>query len=238
MSDCMILRRGGGGQGFDPNGAVLKVVTSTGCTVAVTNATAGYSKTHQQADGYPRSNNEDVTEHFFSIPASAFGTLRVVATNTYGDNTKDIAVNTAGKVYEALVSAPNILLNSEFGKQDGFSITASSGSATYDSDYKTYTLSASTVSGDFFHFSKAYDVLPYSRIRITSRQNSTTNTPVYSIYAKNKDGGYVFTDDLPHSTLDSTSSIALTDKDKTPFTFGFRKSQYNFKLIISEIVLE
>ena len=137
MSDCMIIRRGGGGQGFDPNGAVLKVVTSTGCTVAVTNATAGYSKTHQQADGYPRSNDADVTEHFFSIPASAFGTLTVVATNTYGDNTKTITVDTAGKVYELLCGGLNIILNSTFGLQEGYSWKNIGSAATrYNETYK------------------------------------------------------------------------------------------------------
>jgi hypothetical protein len=133
----MIIRRGGGGQGFDPNGAVLKVVTSTGCTVAVTNATAGYSKTHQQADGYPRSNDADVTEHFFSIPASAFGTLTVVATNTYGTNTKTITVNTAGKVYELLCGGLNIILNSTFGLQEGYSWKNLGAAATrYNETYK------------------------------------------------------------------------------------------------------
>jgi len=119
MSDAYIIRRGGGGgEGFDPNGAVLKVVTSTNCTVLVTGT--GYSKTHQQADGFPRSGDANVTEHFFSIPASAFGAIAVKATNAYGDNTKTLTVNTAGKVYEVLVSAPNIILNSTFGLQSGF----------------------------------------------------------------------------------------------------------------------
>lgn len=120
MSDCMIIRRGGGGQGFDPNGAVLKVVTSTGCTVAVTNSSAGYSKTHQQANGYPRSNDANVTEHFFSIPASAFGTLTVVSTNTYGNNTKSLTVDTAGKVYELYCGGTNIILDGTFGLQSGY----------------------------------------------------------------------------------------------------------------------
>ena len=60
MSDAYIIRRGGGGgEGFDPNDAVLKVVTSTNCTVLVTGT--GYSKTHQQADGFPRSGDANVT---------------------------------------------------------------------------------------------------------------------------------------------------------------------------------
>ena len=98
MSDAYIVRRGKiiqGGGGFDPNGAILKVVTSTGCTVAVTGT--GYSQTQQDGDGFPRSDDANVTEHFFSIPASAFGTITVKSTNTYGDNTKTVSVNTAGR---------------------------------------------------------------------------------------------------------------------------------------------
>lgn len=106
------------GEGFDANGAVLKVVTSTNCTILVTGT--GYSKTHQQAGGFPRSSDANVTEHFFSIPASAFGTITVKATNTYGNNTKTITVNTAGKVYELYCGGINIILNSTFGLQEGF----------------------------------------------------------------------------------------------------------------------
>ena len=137
MSDAYIIRRGGGGgEGFDPNDAVLKVVTSTNCTVLVTGT--GYSKTHQQADGFPRSGDANVTEHFFSIPASAFGTITVKATNTYGDNTKTITVDTAGKVYELLCGGINIILDSTFGLQSGYTFPYGLGLA-YDSRTKRIT---------------------------------------------------------------------------------------------------
>lgn len=124
------------GEGFDPNGAVLKVITSTNCTILVTGT--GYSKTHQQADGFPRSSNANVTEHFFSIPASAFGTITVKATNTYGDNTKTITVDTAGNVYELLCGGINIILNSTFGLQSGYTFPYGLGLA-YDSRTKRIT---------------------------------------------------------------------------------------------------
>ena len=240
MSDAYIVRRGGGGgEGFDPNGAVLKVVTSTGCAIAVTNVTAGYSKTHQQADGYPRSNNADMTEHFFSIPAGAFGTLTVVATNTYGNNTKTVTVNTAGKVYEVLLSAPNILLNSEFGKQDSFVFQAPTGTfAIYDSDYKIYTLKADGSVADFLT-SKSYDVSLYSKIRVTYRQSITSSRLLYLIYFIDKDGERFDSEWLSNSSSYVTESITLRNKEKTPFTFDIRKSDVvNVNLIFSEIVLE
>lgn len=163
MSDAYIVRRGGGGEGFDPNGAVLKVVTSTNCTVLVTGT--GYSKTHQQADGFPRSGDANVTEHFFSIPASAFGTITVKATNTYGDNTKTITVNTAGKVYELLCGGINIILNSTFGLQEGFlnklDVTGGKYSARYKkiqkfSGYDTFSATITDI-----------PVGPYGTLRIS-----------------------------------------------------------------------
>ena len=174
MSDAYIVRRGGGGgEGFDPNGAVLKVVTSTNCTVLVTGT--GYSKTHQQADGFPRSGDANVTEHFFSIPASAFGTITVKATNTYGDNTKTITVNTAGKVYEILVSAPNIILNSTFGLQDGFLSKLHLTYGEYSERGKSIRRTSSSigVTGNISDI----PVGPYSTLQITaSRHESKTST--------------------------------------------------------------
>jgi len=121
MSEGMIIRRGGGGGGFDPTGAILKVVTSAGCTVNVSGTS--YSRTQTDADGFPRSDDANVVEHFFSIPSTAFGTITVTASKVYSGETltatKTATVNTAGKVYEVLIAAPNILLNSTFGLQSG-----------------------------------------------------------------------------------------------------------------------
>lgn len=169
MSDAYIVRRGGGGEGFDPNGAVLKVITSTGCTVLVTGT--GYSKTHQQADGYPRSNNADVTEHFFSIPASAFGTITVKATNTYGDNTKTITVNTAGKVYEVLCAGLNIILNSTFGLQEGITY---SGNIVYNERFNRFEKKSGSSFGDI-RIPSLY-VAPYSQLTIEIAPASTSGT--------------------------------------------------------------
>lgn len=188
MSDCMIIRRGGGGQGFDPNGAVLKVITSTGCTVAVTNVTAGYSKTHQQADGYPRSNNADVTEHFFSIPASAFGTLTVTVSKVYTNEgvsdtltaSKTIDVSTVGKVYEVLIAAPNIILNSTFGLQNG--LTLGSGVSYSDRDKE---LTFSTTSSSKRLFLTDIPIMPYSTVTVTARAYSSYDTGYFHVVDQN-----------------------------------------------------
>lgn len=112
-----------GGGGFNTNSAILKVITSTNCTILVTGT--NYSETHQQANGFPRSSDANVTEHFFSIPTTAFGTITVTATNTYGNNTKTITVDTAGKIYEVLCGGTNIILNDTFGLQNGYYINTS-----------------------------------------------------------------------------------------------------------------
>lgn len=182
MSDAYIIRRGGsGGEGFDPNGAVLKVVTSTNCTVLVTGT--GYSKTHQQADGFPRSGDANVTEHFFSIPASAFGTITVKATNTYGDNTKTLTVNTAGKSYELLCGGINIILNSTFGLQSGYTVNPSS-LAYSDRDKKitgNYNLNADTLL-----FNESTPVSAYSELTVYASPGSGMAS--WSIALKDTDG--------------------------------------------------
>ena len=235
MSEGMIIRRGGGG-GFDPTGAVLKVVTSAGCTVNVSGTS--YSRTQTDAEGFPRSGDANVVEHFFNIPSTAFGTIAVTATNTYGTNTKTLTVNTAGKVYELLLGGPNILLNSVFGKQEGFSISdAGSGtSSTYDSDYKTYTLrniTAATTAG-FFAFSNSYNVSLYDKIKITAKKGSSA-TAEWRLTCINKDNSQVFNVQLNVGTEYVSDEVTLTDKAKSPFTFKISEGTSNRDLIINEI---
>lgn len=137
MSVAMITRRGGGSKGFDPNGAVLRVITSTGCSVTV--ISTGYNKTQADGEGYPRSGDPSVTEHFFSIPASAFGTVTVVATNAYGDNPRTVTIDTAGKVYDVLCGGINIILDQNFGWQNA---NLDTNHWQYSERYKTITKSA------------------------------------------------------------------------------------------------
>ena len=108
------------GTGLDKSNAVLKVVTSSGCSIYVTGT--GYSQSHTNSEGFPRSGSTDVIEHFFSIPPSAFGTINVRAHNSYGDNTNTVSVNTAGRAYEVLCGGVNIILDGTFGLQSGYTL--------------------------------------------------------------------------------------------------------------------
>ena len=120
---------------LDTNSAILKVVTSTGCSVSVTNGTDTF--TQQDADGFVRPNDANVTEHFFVIPTAAFGTFSVTSTHpTYGDNTKTnaVVIGNAGKVYEVLCGGINIILNSTFGLQDGYTVNPTG--LSYSDRYK------------------------------------------------------------------------------------------------------
>jgi len=235
MSEGMIIRRGGGGGGFDPTGAILKVVTSAGCTVNVSGTS--YSRTQTDAEGFPRSGDANVVEHFFNIPSTAFGTITVTATNTYGTNTKTLTVNTAGKVYEALIGGINILLNSTLGKQDGFSISddGAGTSSVYDSDYKTYTLRVITSSSGVFRFSGSYSVSLYDKIKITYKTESTSASSAWKLFGANKDNVQVFNQSLGVGETYHSEEVALTDKEKSPFTFGFMQGYTNKTIIISEI---
>lgn len=109
--------------GLSTSDAILKVITSTGCSVTVTHGTDVF--TQQDADGFVRPNDAAVTEHFFAIPTAAFGTYNVKSTHpTYGDNEKQnaVTINAAGKVYEVLCGGKNIILDGTFGLQSGFNI--------------------------------------------------------------------------------------------------------------------
>lgn len=164
MSEAMIVRRGGGskGGGFDPTGAVLKVVTSAGCIVDI--SATGYTATQLDSEGYPRIGNPDVVEHFFSIPATAFGTVTVMATNDYGMNTKTLTVNTAGKVYEQLCGGINIILDSTFGLQSGY--TPASSDWVYSERYKYLESNSPTSYRTLF---QNVPVEPYEQIKVTGR---------------------------------------------------------------------
>lgn len=108
---------------LDTNSAILKVVTSTGCSVTVTNGTDTF--TQQDADGFVRPNDAAVTEHFFMIPTAAFGAFTVTSTHpTYGNNEKlnAVVIGNAGQVYEVLCGGVNIILDGTFGLQEGYTL--------------------------------------------------------------------------------------------------------------------
>ena len=162
MSEGMIIRRGGGGGGFDPTGAILKVVTSAGCTVNVSGTS--YSRTQTDAEGFPRSGDANVVEHFFNIPSTAFGTITVTATNTYGTNTKTLTVNTAGKVYEQLCGGLNIILDSTFGLQSGLALVASN--YTYVDRDKEIVSTSYSINPNSLLFSDDINITPYSQLTV------------------------------------------------------------------------
>ena len=117
----------GGGGGLDHNSAILKVITATGNSVAVTGS--GYSAAHQQADGFIRGGNAAVTDHFFTIPVSSFGNFSITVTSTYGNENYSASIASAGEVYEYICGGRNVILDSTYGLQSGF--TWDSGSLYY-----------------------------------------------------------------------------------------------------------
>lgn len=199
MSEGMIIRRGGGGGGFDPTGAVLKVVTSAGCTVNVSGTS--YSRTQTDAEGFPRSDDANVVEHFFNIPSTAFGTITVTATNTYGTNTKTLTVNTAGKVYELLCGGLNIILDSTFGLQDGYDDAIVYQYAQYDDRYKIIRITSRPNPGTVLFNYDAISITPYSKITISAKGWSG-------------DSGYILLVDKDGIAL-STQSFAYGGETKT-----------------------
>ena len=154
--------------GLDTASAILKVVTSTGCSVTVTNGTDTF--TQQTGQGFVRPNDANVTEHFFVIPAAAFGTYSVTSTHpTYGDNTKTnaVVVGNAGQVYEVLCGGINIILDSTFGLQEGYTIN--SAYWLYDEYDKIISAIGSNSAGTYlFSPSWPIPVSAYSEIEITA----------------------------------------------------------------------
>jgi len=152
---------------LDTNSAILKVVTSTGCSVSVTNGTDTF--TQQDADGFVRPNDANVTEHFFVIPTAAFGTFDVTSTHpTYGDNTKTnaVVIGNAGKVYEVLCGGVNIILDGTFGLQEGYALDTR---WLYDSFSKRISaVGYSSVGTYLFNPQWPIPVSAYSEIEITA----------------------------------------------------------------------
>lgn len=190
---------------LDTNSAILKVVTSTGCSVTVTNGTDTF--TQQDADGFVRTNDANVTEHFFVIPTAAFGTFSVTATHpTYGDNTKTnaVTIGNAGKVYEVLCGGKNIILNSTFGLQDGFLNKLHLTYGEYSERYKRLQGTAANVglSGNIADI----PVGPYSTLQITADGFGQSQT----ISLEDQDSESLC--DLSFGTSQSTKSGEITNK--------------------------
>lgn len=215
-----------GGGGFDANSAILKVITSTNCTVLVTGT--NYSETHQQADGFPRSSDANVTEHFFSIPTTAFGTITVTSTNTYGNNTKTITVDTAGKVYEVLCGGKNIILDGTFGLQDGYVVNnnfpSNYGNLSYDDRKKQIT--GNYNSGNYNNtaplFNQDIPVSAYSQLKITGGPLHTGyDSWFYLVDEENYNictvrirgtGSDTATGDIDETLLHSTAKLTIGEK--------------------------
>lgn len=119
--------------GLDTNSAVLKVATSTGCSVTVW--CGAYVFIQQDSEGFVRAWDANVTEHFFVIPAAAFGLYSVKSTHpTYGDNERrnTVTVDTAGRLYEVLCGGRNVILDQTFGLQSGYTVNAGDELHYYD----------------------------------------------------------------------------------------------------------
>lgn len=192
---------------LDTNSAILKVVTSTGCSVSVTNGTDTF--TQQDADGFVRPNDANVTEHFFVIPAAAFGTFTVTATHpTYGDNTKTnaVVIGDAGKVYEVLCGGKNIILDGTFGLQDGLQIYSSN--VTYDDRNKRITIPNSVGSGWLFgnpvSGGTVIPIAAYTEITCTASPAFTSGG---SLYLRDRDNVDIATMDFPVAPTKRTADI-------------------------------
>jgi hypothetical protein len=172
--------------GLDTNSAVLKVITSTGCSVTVTNGTDSF--TQQDADGFVRPNDAAVTEHFFMIPTAAFGTFTVTSTHpTYGDNTKTnaVVIGEAGKIYEVLCGGVNIILDGTFGLQDGISLNDYNWQYS-DIDKRIIPRNASYGTTLFSDGASAIPVSAYSSIKISAKAYSSSSNMIYLRDADNR----------------------------------------------------
>ena len=190
---------------LDTNSAILKVVTSTGCSVSVTNGTNTF--TQQDADGFVRTGDANVTEHFFVIPTAAFGTFDVTSTHpTYGDNTKTnaVVIGNAGKVYEVLCGGKNIILDGTFGLQSGFLGKLNLSYGEYSERYKRLQSTAANVglNGNIADI----PVGPYSTLRITANGYGQSQ----EISLEDQDSASLC--DFSFGTSQSTKSREITNK--------------------------
>lgn len=193
---------------LDTNSAVLKVVTSTGCSVSATNGTDTF--TQQDADGFVRPNDANVTEHFFVIPATAFGTFTVTSTHpTYGDNIKAnaVVIGSAGKVYEVLCGGKNIILDGTFGLQDGLILNTP---WVYSDRTKEITAYSSSSIGAYLFYPERYPipVTAYSELKITAAGFGATDHRIKLI---DEDGELLCNLEFPNSLI-GTSTGQITNK--------------------------
>lgn len=212
---------------LDTNSAILKVVTSTGCSVSATNGTDTF--TQQDADGFVRTGDANVTEHFFVIPTAAFGTFTVTSTHpTYGDNEKQnaVVIGNAGKVYEVLCGGKNIILDSTFGLQDGFlnNLNINGG------EYSTRSKKIQPVSGDtsFSGTITGIPVGPYDTLTIAAT-GAGVNTRIDLV-----DNANVTLCQLYFGTTAREQSGAITNKYYDYATLNF---SFNLVREITKIVL-
>lgn len=212
--------------GLDTNSAILKVVTSAGCSVTVTNGTDTF--TQQAGHGFVRPNDANVTEHFFVIPAAAFGTYSVTSTHpTYGGNTKTnaVVVGNAGKVYEVLCGGKNIILNSTFGLQDGLQLYDRH--VTYDNRTKRINIDGTNAGWMFGGAGDAIPVAAYTKIKCT---------------ALTSNGGNLYLQDHDNSVLASllfNTRVTLTSRTGDITNKYYDKAGIYYSAInyVTEIVL-
>lgn len=137
MIDAMIVRK--------KAKAILKVVTSTGCSVTVSGT--NYNRTHQSSEGIERSDDPLVTDHTFIIPEFVSGVIEVAVSNRYGDNGKTIYIDPdhPEKEYEVLCGSANIILNPTFGLNRNVFYS-------YDWEYSDEDKIARRIGGNLDHY--------------------------------------------------------------------------------------
>lgn len=218
---------------LDTNSAILKVVTSTGCSVNVSNVAhdGNYNITQLDSEGFVRSGDANVTEHFFIIPLAEFGTFDVTSTHpTYGPYTKTnaVVIGSAGKVYEVLCGGKNIILDGTFGLQDGIQLYQSW--ITYDAVEKQINIASSTGSWLFGNSVTGGAVIPIAAYtKITIRSASGSYGSGY-LYLRDQDNRTLATIGTTSSWLTQTADITNKYYD----TAGIYFSSVN---AITEIIL-